>query len=104
MATWFLLVFLFIVWSLWVVACAGEAAVRDARRGIPEGKRGGASIVPFIPVFPLAFWGLAWIIDRVVSPWGSIIVGGAHVVFVILLIVSIVRYLRHLRSIDGPAA
>ena len=103
MATWFLPVFLFLVWFVWVIACAGETAVGNARRGIPEGRRGGASIFPGIPVFPLVFWGVAWIIDSVVSPWGSSIVGGAHVVFVVLLIVSIVRASRHLRSIDGPA-
>jgi len=103
MATWFLPVFLFLVWFLWVIACAGETAVSNARRGIPEGRRGGASVFPGIPVFPLVFWGVAWIIDSVVSPWGSIIVGGAHVVFMILLIVSIVRDLRYLRSIDGTA-
>ncbi len=103
MATCFLPVFLFLVWFLWVIACAGETAVSNARRGMPKGRRGGASILPGIPVFPLAFWGVAWIIDSVVSPWGSIIVGGAHVVFVIFLIVSIVRDLRYLRSIDGPA-
>ena len=103
MATWFLPVFLFLVWFVWVIACAGETAVSNARRGIPEGRRGGASFFPGIPVFPLVFWGVAWIIDSVVSPWGSSIVGGAHVVFLILLIVSIVRDLRYLRSIDGPA-
>ena len=103
MATWSLPVFLFVVWCVWVIACAGETAVSNARRGIPEGMRGGASVLPGIPVFPLAFWGVAWIIDSIVSPWGSIIVGGAHVVFVVLLIVSIVRASRHLRSIDGPA-
>ncbi len=103
MATWSLPVFLFVVWLLWVIACAGQNAESDARRGIPEGRRGGASIYPCIPVFPLAFWGAAWMIDSVVSPWGSIIVGRAHVVFAILLIVSILRDARHLRSIDRPA-
>ena len=76
---------------------------REAYGGIPEGQRGGVSILPGIPVFPLAFWGIAWMIDRAARPWGTIVIGVAHVVFAMWLIISIARDWRFLRSTDGPA-
>ena len=102
MLSWIFPPFLLAVWFLWVYACAVGRAADGARRGIPEGKRGGTSIFPFIPVFPLAFWGIAWVIDRIASPWGTVGVGAAHVVFAGVLVVTIVRDLRDIRSIDGP--
>ena len=103
MPPWLLPLFLILVWGLWVMGCASQRAVEDARRGVPEEQRGGVSIFPGIPVFPLAFWGIAWIIDRAASPWGTVVTGAAHAVFAIWLLISIARDWRHLRSIDGPA-
>ena len=79
-----------------------EAAVRDARRGIPEAERGGTSILPGMPVFPLVFWGIALAGDWVMVRWGSILVGAFHVVFGITLVVSIVRGVLELRALEGP--
>ena len=103
MSNWFLLAFLLAVWLVWVVACAAEAALADAVRGIPDGQRRGVSVLPGFPLFPLLFWGAALLIDRFVSPWGTLIVGGAHVVFIILLSVSIYRNRKRLVEVDDAA-
>jgi hypothetical protein len=103
MPSWLLLVFLFATWFVWVIACAAEKAVDGARRGLPEGQRGGVSILPGIPVFPLVFWGIALLIDLVVEPWGTWGIGLAHGVFLVLLMVSIMRNWFRLRSFDKDA-
>ncbi len=91
MPAWVLLSFILLVWCLWAVAAAAERAAEEARRGIPVGQRGGVSILPVIPLFPLSLWGAAWVIDRVAHPWGTIAVGVSHVVFALYLTVSLVR-------------
>ena len=102
MLQWLLPVLIFAVWSLWHVACVLGAALKDARQPLPEGRRRAVSILPGIPVFPLAFWGLAWAIDQVVNPWGAILVGAFHVVFGGSLVLAVVRDLREIRKIDRP--
>jgi hypothetical protein len=99
MPAWALPVFVFLVWCLWAMAAAAQRGAADARRGIPAEQWGGVSIFPAIPVFPLAFWGIAWLIDHAASPWGTILVGGPHVVFAVCLAVSLVRDVRYLRSL-----
>ena len=102
MTQWLLPVFIFFVWALWIAACAVQAAVKDARLGIPAGERRGTSVFPGMPLFPLAFWGIAWIIDLALRPWGSVLVGAFHVILGGMLIVSVIRGNRTLRTIDGP--
>jgi hypothetical protein len=103
MSSWPLLVFIFLVWCLWLIASVFQRAVADARRGVPEHERGGVSVLPGIPVFPLAFWGVALLIDRVANPWGTLIVGFLHAFFGVFLTAIIVRAWWHLRSLDRPA-
>jgi uncharacterized membrane protein YcjF (UPF0283 family) len=93
-------VFLFFTWFVEIVACAAEKAVDGARRGLPEGKRGGVSILPGIVIFPLVFWGIALLIDLVVEPWGTWGIGLFHGVFLVLMIASIVRNWFRLRSLE----
>lgn len=100
MSSWLLALFILVVWCLWAVVAVAEREAEDARRGIPEGQRGGVSLLPVIPVFPIGLWCIAWLIDRVVSPWGTWIVGSAHGVLAVCLTVSLVRALRCLRSLD----
>jgi len=100
MPSWLLLVFLFATWFVWTIACAAEKAVHGARCGLPEGKRGGVSVLPGIPIFPLAFWGIALLIDLVVAPWGTWGIALAHAVFLVLLLVSIVRNWFRLASLE----
>ena len=102
MTHWLLPVFVFLVWCLWIGACAVGVAVEEARRNTPERERTGTSMFPGMPLFPLAFWGIAWAVDWAIDPWGSILVGAFHVAFGGTLIVSIVRGIRTVRAIDGP--
>ena len=94
MSSWRLALFILVVWCLWAVASAAQRAAKDARRGSPEGQRGGVSILPVIPVLPTVLWGIAWLIDRAASPWGTWGVGTAHGVFAACLAVSLVRAWR----------
>ncbi len=103
MASWQLALFIFAVWCLWAVAGAAERAADEARRGIPREIRGGISILPVIPVFPVVLWAIAWLIDLVVSPWGTWTIGIAHGVFAVCLAVSLVRNARCVRSLDDVA-
>ncbi len=103
MTAWILPVLVFLVWFLWVAACAEESSLRGAKKGQPPSERPGTSVFPGIPFFPLAFWGIAWGVDRFVEPWGTLTVGAFHAVFGVVLIVSIVRYVREIRAIDSRA-
>ena len=103
MSIWILLAFLFAVWILWLIACAAQAAVSDARRGIPKEQRRGTSIFPAIPLFPLAFWGAAVFADHFVSPWGTLVVGSIHLGFGVMWGISIYRSSRYLSKIDAVA-
>ncbi len=102
MNSWILPIFIFLVWSIWVVACAAQVAEKQASEGVPEKDRSGTSILPGMPVFPLAFWGVSWIIDYWLAPWGSFLVAGFHVLFACFLIRSIVRSSRTLKVYDEP--
>jgi hypothetical protein len=103
MPWWGLLIGVFAVWLLWGVAAAAGRAVADARRGIPEGQRGGVSFAPVVPAFPLAFWGAALLADLAVGPWGTAIVGGFHAALGVAFAVFIVRDWWRLRALDKPA-
>lgn len=97
---WLLLVLIFAVWCVWAVAAAARRHIADARRGVPAGERGGVSVFPVIPLFPLILWGLALKIDDSSSPWGTVTIGSAHALFAAFLVVSIVRDLWRLRSLN----
>ncbi len=99
--SWILLAFLLLVWFLWVFACAAQAALAEARRGIPEEERSGISVFPGFPLFPLAFWGVALLADRFIGPWGTFLIGGAHLVLAIKWGVAVIRDSRDLAKIDG---
>src|SRR5262249_35829962 len=96
MPWWLLLLFVFLVWCLWAVAATMQVAVEDARHPLTDGKRRGMSPAPVIPVFPLALWGAAKLLDLIVDPWGTMIIGSLHAVYGVILVGSIVRAWRHL--------
>jgi hypothetical protein len=103
MSSWLFLLCLFLIWFLWVIAVASEYAVEAARKGIPKGQRPGVSIFPIIPIFPLGFWGIALLIDSFGELWGTRIIGLFHAILAFLFIVTIVRDIFRLRSIDKTA-
>jgi hypothetical protein len=100
---WQLLIEVFVVWILWALAALVGHELFAARRGIPRGQRGGMSIAPIIPLFPLLFWGGALLADTLVSPWGTVFVGWIHVSLAIVFISSITWGLWCLKSLNGPA-
>jgi hypothetical protein len=91
MPWWILLVLVILTWCLWAVAAAAERAASEAAEGVPESKRGGVSIAPVIPLFPLAAFGVAVAADAFFAPWGTRVVGGLHGLLATLFVLSIVR-------------
>jgi hypothetical protein len=49
------------------------------------------SVLPVIPLFPLVFWAIAILMDRVVPPWGTTGIAGVHLLFAVILAGSIAR-------------
>ena len=101
MSPWLLLALLLLVWYIGALGSADEAALENAQRGVPEHERGGVSILPVFPLFPLAFWGLALLIDHFTGSWGTLIIGGLHVVLGAFWAVCLLRYRKRLAEIDG---
>jgi hypothetical protein len=100
MPWWLLLLFVFLVWCLWAVAATMQVAVKDARHPLPDGKRRGMSAAPVIPIFPLALWGAATLLDVFIDPWGTVIIGSLHALYAVILVGSILRDWRQLQSRD----
>lgn len=103
MSHWILLAFVLAIWVLWLIACVTQAAVSDAMQRVADDQRRGVSILPGYPLFPLALWGLALLIDRLMTPWGTLIIGGAHMVLGGVWGVSIYRDRKRLAGIEGAA-
>ena len=56
-----------------------------------RGDKGGVSIFPALPLFPLGAWGLAHLLERLGIPYALLIVGGAHLVLLAALLCSIAK-------------
>ncbi len=97
---WALFILLFVAWFLWLFACMAEVALTEARKGVPQGQGRLVSIFPGIPIFPLAFWGIALLIDQFFLPWGTNLVAGIHLGLSILWLVSAIRDTRKLAKIE----
>jgi hypothetical protein len=94
---WTLLGVILLVWSLWALACASAVAVHNARDPLPNGQQRGFSCAPVVPIFPLALWGIALLIDLVAEPWGTWIIGVLHGVLAVAFLGSIARDLCRLK-------
>jgi hypothetical protein len=84
--------FLFGVWAIVVLLPVLEMRAKN--------QLGGVSILPGFPVMPLIAWGLAALLDLVRPRLGYYVVGGLHVV---LLVVSIVFALKYFYEIKRKA-
>jgi len=91
---------IFGVWFLWAWAAIAEKRAGEIRRGIPAEKRGGVSIMPIIPLFPLVFWGAACLVDVWFAPWGSLVIAGLHLVLALPMIFTVVRDVRFCRRYE----
>jgi hypothetical protein len=103
MSSWPLLLLITTAWLFWAFATAARLAVEDARRQVPEDQRRGVSLLPVIPVLPLVLWGVALLVDLVAEPWGTRVVGFAHVVMAVLAAGSFVRDLWLVRPLNRSA-
>jgi hypothetical protein len=72
-----------LTWIVWVPAAALDKHAR--------GDSGAISIAPVLPLFPLAAWGLAYLLHSMNLPIGVTLVGAAHLVLLVYMIVSMVR-------------
>jgi len=94
-APWLFPAFFLLTWVLWGFAVLVDLAARDYINGVPIEKRHGASLFPVIPLFPLAAWAMAVYIDKLISPWGSLLVAAVHAILSVAFIVSVVRNWRN---------
>ena len=92
-------VIIFAAWFAASVAPAGSKAIDDAKRGVPEDKRRGTSIMPLFPVLPLMMWGAAWLINRVLSPWGTWGMLWLHLAVLLVSLAIIVRDILRLKAV-----
>ena len=88
---WALLLWLFVVWCVWAVAATLQVGLTNIRDPLPNGQRRGMSVLPVIPLYPVVLWGIALLIDSVRSPWGTRGIFCIHLLFAVVLAVSIVR-------------
>ena len=94
-----LLLWITVVWVLWALAATLQTRLTDARDPLPNGQQRGMSVLPVIPLFPAALWGIALLIDRFVDPWGSSCMAVLHGCFALLLAGSISLDFVRLRAI-----
>ena len=87
---WALPTLIFGAWLLWAVASAA-ALIRQAAK---DGHERSVSLFPVIPVIPLLVWGLAYVVDWLAAPWGTLVIGSLHVILVVVVAWSIVRRRR----------
>ena len=69
-----------LTWIAWVPTTALDKRAR--------GDRGSMSIAPVLPFFPLAAWGLAWVLHSMHLPTAVTFVGVAHLVLLACMVVS----------------
>lgn len=98
---WALLLVVFAVWLFAAFAGVFHAHAEHERRGTPRDQRSGVSLVPLIPIAPLAFWGVALLADLVAAPLGTFGIGWLHAVFAALLVGSVCRDWWRLRRIHA---
>jgi type IV secretory pathway VirB6-like protein len=96
MNQWILLSLVCLVWILWAVASLIQATLRNAT--LEQDQRREFSPVPVIPIFPLALWGIAILVDRFFAPWGTVVIGGLHAAFAATIVAYIVYCLPQLRA------
>jgi len=90
MTHWQVLIIATTTWIVWIPACSFEA--------LAHGRNGSVSILPGFPVFPLAAWGLAWAFYAVGWTLAVTLVGLAHVILLVWMLISILRSKRVLRQ------
>jgi hypothetical protein len=99
MPWWMLPLSICLAWLLWIFACVAQVGLEDARNPLPDGRRRSFSPAPVVPLFPLAFWGLAKLIDLFAAPWGSTVIVVLHATYAAVLGVALLRDVARLRAL-----
>ena len=76
--------FLFAVWFLVVLVPLFEKKAKN--------QTGGVSILPGFPLFPLVAWGLAAVLDSFRHRLGYYVIGGLHVILLVVALGYSARY------------
>ena len=84
-------IILFVSWIAVHLAAVSERGVEVAKAGVPEDERGGVSFFPGIPLCPILFWLISYVIDFFFYPWGSISFMSIHIIVLILAVYFIIR-------------
>jgi hypothetical protein len=100
----FVPVILFVSWLAFFLVPVGRLAIEDPLAGIPKNQRRGTSILPGFPIIPLVLWGLAWLLDRIVSPWSTLAFVCLHALLLGVSLLIIIRDILRLRRISQPKA
>jgi len=90
---------IFTAWLAFTILPAGPKAIEDAKLGVPDDQCQGTSIMPLFPFLPMLMWGVAWLINRRFSPWGTWGMLWLHVAILVLSLIFIVRDAIRLKSI-----
>ena len=81
--------FLFFVWSILVFMPLLEKKAKS--------KPGGVSILPGLPLGPLVAWGIAALLDLIHARLGFYIIGGLHVILLVVMIGFASKYLYEIK-------
>jgi hypothetical protein len=69
------------------IAVILQVANRDACRLLPDGPHRGFSAASILPVFLLAFWGIAELVGYLAASfWGTTILGSCYVIITIVVL------------------
>lgn len=99
--SWLLILLMFTTWIVWHFACVAQVRRDERERGVAVDDRRFVIAMPGVVLFPLVFVFLVYLIDGFVGPlgpWGTWIIGTAHVVFLIVLLGSIAIDLWRIRN------
>ena len=80
-----LIVFLLLVWFL-----CGVVALAFERKA--SGNAGGVSILPVFPLVPIRAWGVAYLIDLAIDPYGTYAIAALHGVLLVAVVGAILRF------------
>jgi hypothetical protein len=102
LSIWTLIILIGLAWLSYPIAGAAGCAedVVDGKR--PKGA--GFSFLPELIILPVAFFGVAALIDFFAMPWGRRIVGGFCVLMFATHVYVILRGLYRLRSAEHTDA
>jgi hypothetical protein len=102
MSFWKIAILITPTWLLWAVGGILAIAADKA-----EGKRqadAGFSIAPIIPMLQLVALGFAVLLNALIAPWGTRIVGTVHALLLATFLIGITREIWRIRRPSRPAS